>query len=165
MEDIIMKSFFLTLVCFLSLNTNALIINDSRTDVLNLLKTFELLDIPVSVPNLINSDLAYNNSNNKVSPGELVLLTHEGIDSSNFTCLVKSSGTNRWISQNEYRKKFSLPSELCVNGVKECLITIIDLTLDRETNKALMAISNDVPPGTGFRCLSYSESFEGLIID
>lgn len=165
MEDLEMKSLFLGLICLISLNANALIVNDSREDIFSLLKTFDLLNIPIIVPSRIDKDLAYNNDNNKISPGELVLLTHDKIDSNNFTCLFRSSNSNKWVSQNEYRKEFSLPTQACINSVKECLITIIDLGLNSETNKALMAISNAVPPGTEFRCLSYSGGFEATIID
>ena len=65
MEDFDMKNLFLGLICLVSLNANALIVNDSRADIFSLLKTFDLLNIPIIIPSQIDKDLAYNNDNNK----------------------------------------------------------------------------------------------------
>ncbi len=160
-----MKKLLLILFIFLSFNSNAFVINDDKNTILSLIKTFELLNIPLDIPHNIDSKLGFNNGNKRVSPGELILVNRENIDRDNFTCLLKIFREEGWQSQNAARRTLGMNSKLCVNGAKECFISMVNLNMERETGRILMAVSTWTPPGTEYRCSSYSDTFEGIIID
>lgn len=72
------------IACFflgsLASSVYSLEVEDDRSRIVTILEAFEMVGSPVSLPRGFSIDLPWNNSNGVISPGEIVLIGHKGVD-------------------------------------------------------------------------------------
>ena len=162
---------YLTLsILLISFSSYSVDIDDSRTKIMGLLNTWNLLGLGPEIPSQIPSDLSLNNGNGKVSPGELAIVTHNQLESFVMPCYVKliTWDSSKWIRQDTFAEIINLDKKECLTFdsepgyFRECLLSIIHFKLP---NKAIIAANKFIPPGTQFLCQGPYSSFQFEIND
>jgi hypothetical protein len=154
------KLFVYIFLLIVSSNSFSYTVFDNPSDVSNILKAAKEWNIPLVIP----SDLRFNNSNQRVSPGEIVIIEIENSDKrEEIQCeLHDSEALKSYLLSSPY---FSVKDCFRQKYDDKCLVEASQLSIN--SNKIVLAVNKFVPPGSELICESESGSlnFNVTILD
>ena len=151
-----MKLLLTSLILCLSLSTfgqKSLTVNDNAEDILSILDQFESINLDFSIPSPISEDLLFNNSNSRLSPGEMAIFSIKHSVSHPFSCLVKQKIDNvsKWVSQRLFSFAINIHQDDCLNQDRNnCFISFKDFQLKSDKDQIFILASTLIP------CLLYT---------